>query len=76
MVSPGSGGRSTADGIALEPRLESGPIGHTYVTANRVNGPGGDGVVIRRNRGQAMIKSNVIDGVGSGGLVMEDDASG
>ncbi len=62
-------------GITLAPGLDKGPIGHAFVTANRLTGLAGDGIAIRKALGEAMIKSNVVDGVGGAGLMMADDAS-
>jgi len=64
-----------ATGITLAPGLDKGPINHAYVTANRLTGLAGDGIAVRKALGEAMIKSNVVDGVGGAGLMMADDAS-
>ena len=62
-------------GITLAPGLDKGPISHAYVTANRLTGLAGDGIAVRKALGEAMIKSNVVDGVGGAGLMMAEDAS-
>jgi hypothetical protein len=71
----GSGGQTTADGIVLGSGLDTAPIDHTYVTGNRLSSLRGDGIAVRRTLGQAMIKSNVVDGVGGSGLAVENDGS-
>ena len=64
-----------ATGITLAPGLDKGPINHAYVTANRLSGLAGDGIAIKKALGEAMIKSNVVDGVGGAALMMAEDAS-
>lgn len=71
----GSGGRTAADGIVLGLGLDTAPIDHTYVTGNRLMSLRGDGIAVRRALAQAMIKSNIVDGVGGSGLVVENDGS-
>ena len=65
----------TATGITLAPGLDKGPINHAYITANRLSGLPGDGIAIKKALGEAMIKSNVVDGVGGAGLMMTEGAS-
>jgi Family of unknown function (DUF6519)/Right handed beta helix region len=70
----GSGSVATGNGIVIDAGLKKGAIDHAYVTGNRVAAVGGGGIVIRRPLGAAMIKSNVLDGIGGAGLLMEGAA--
>jgi hypothetical protein len=67
--------RIPADGIVLEPGLDTGAIDRAMVTGNRIRGFAGNGIAIRHTLGDTMIKSNVIQDVGLAAIVMEDDAS-
>jgi uncharacterized protein DUF6519/parallel beta helix pectate lyase-like protein len=54
---------------------EIGRIDHCQILENRINGMGGLGIGIAANIASAMIKQNIIDGAGLGGIVMEGVAS-
>ena len=74
IVGAGTRGKPVT-GITLAPGLDKRPIGHAYVTANRLTGLAGDGIAVTKALGEAMIKSNVVDGVGGAALMMAEDAS-
>jgi hypothetical protein len=63
------------DGIVLGPGLRRGRVSRCQVLSNRVVAMGGNGIAIRTNVASALIKQNVVQGVGDGGIVMTDDAS-
>lgn len=66
-------GESTGDGIALVPGLDPTGLDHCQVLGNRIAGVAGYGIALRTHVRSAMIKQNMIDGAGSGGIVMEGD---
>jgi hypothetical protein len=65
----------SGDGIALMPGLEASGIDACQILANRVSDFPGHGIAIRTRINSGMIKQNVIDGVGGGGIVMEQGGS-
>lgn len=70
-VAAGQGG----DGIVLAPGLDPTGIHRCQVLGNRVMGIAGHGIALRAQLRSAMIKQNVIDAVGGGGIVMEGRSS-
>lgn len=67
---PATGG----SGIVV-PRAVGGGIERLQVFSNRISRVGGDGIRIAGEVTSAAIKHNVIDGVGGGGIVMQEEAS-
>jgi hypothetical protein len=62
-------------GVVLAAGLDPSGIARCQVIGNRIRGVTGNGVSVRAHVVSAMIKQNFIDGVGGGGIVMEDSAS-
>ncbi len=62
-----------ATGILLSPGLDQSGIDYSQIIENRITGVAGDGIGIQAAVGSAMIKNNIIDGVGGGGIVMREN---
>jgi len=58
-------------GIVLAPGLDGSGLTHCQVAGNRVRAVAGHGIELRGRVQSAIIKQNVVDGVGGGGIVME-----
>jgi hypothetical protein len=71
----GFGRGESGDGIVLIPGLDRTGLDHCQILENRIVGVRGHGIVLRAPVRSAMIKQNVIDGVGGGGIMMEEQAS-
>src|SRR5262249_956192 len=66
------GAKSTGDGIVLTDGLDPSRIDPAQILANRVLDMTGAGIAIRTSVNSGMIKMNVLAGLGTGGIVMED----
>jgi hypothetical protein len=66
--------RTSADGAGILLTGEPGRIEHCQILENRVHGIGGVGIGIQASIVSAMIKQNIIDGTGRGGIVMTNEA--
>lgn len=71
----GFGRGDSGDGIVLAPGLDRTGLDHCQILENRIIGVRGHGIVLRAPVRSAMIKQNMIDGVGGGGIMMEERAS-
>ncbi|MFB3921958.1 MAG: DUF6519 domain-containing protein [Terriglobia bacterium] len=71
-VSPLQAGGGGA-GILLAPGLDQTGVDLCQIIENRITGVGGDGIGIQAAVGSGMIKNNIIEGVGGGGIVMSED---
>jgi hypothetical protein len=71
----GFGRGESGDGIVLVPGLDRTGMDHCQILENRIIGVRGHGIVLRAPVRSAMIKQNAIDGVGGGGILMEEQAS-
>jgi hypothetical protein len=71
-------GPHRASGIVIIGGLRGGGVDHLQVLANRVRGLPGFGIVSERSLSSALVKLNVIDGVGIGGIAVgsSDGADG
>ena len=65
----------SGDGINLLTGLNRDGIDRCQVCGNQIMGVAGDGIAIHTRLRSAMIKQNIIDGVGGGGIVMHEDGS-
>jgi hypothetical protein len=66
----GSEGPKRASGIVIVGGLRGGGVDHLQVVANRVRGMPGFGIASDRLLSSALVKLNVIDGVGIGGIAL------
>ena len=66
-------GDSSGDGIALATGLNQDGIDHCQIVGNRVLGMAGRGISVSTIVTSAMIKQNVIEGVGAGGIEVSPD---
>ncbi len=73
-ISAGAAGKG-GDGIVLAPGLDPSGLDRCQVLANRVTGVAGHGIALRATLRSAMIKHNVIQGVGGGAIVMDARSS-
>jgi hypothetical protein len=71
----GEGARSDSDGIVLGSGLHRRPIRRLQVLSNRVVGIVGDGISIRAGVASALVKQNVLEDIGGGGIIMTEDAT-
>jgi hypothetical protein len=72
-ISPAQARRG--EGIVLTTGLDRSGLDRCQVLGNRVTGVGGNGISILANVRSAMIKNNVIEAVGGGGIVMGNESS-
>lgn len=68
-------GVRVAPGIALDTGLDKGTLDRAQIVGNRLRGQHGNGIVVRRRLGRAIVKDNIIEDVTGGALVMELDTS-
>lgn len=66
---------SSAHGILLLDGLFEKGIEHVQILSNRIAGVGGDAIKIQTSVTSAMIKQNLIEEVGGGGIVMDDNVT-
>lgn len=67
--------RRGGNGIVLAPGLVQTAMEHCQVVGNRISGVAGHGITIRVPVQSAMIKQNIIEAVGDGGIMMEEQGS-
>jgi hypothetical protein len=72
-ISPAQARRG--EGIVLTTGLDRSGLDRCQVLGNRIIGVGGNGISILANVRSAMIKNNVIEAVGGGGIVMGNESS-
>ncbi len=65
------GEETQGNGIVLAAGLDPGGIDHVQIVGNRILRLANHGIVIQTHVNSGMIKQNVIDGVGGGGLIVE-----
>ena len=67
-------GTLNTSGIELVTGANKDGIGHCQVIGNRIADVSGDGIAVRTRLRSAMIKQNVIENIGGGGIVMADES--
>jgi hypothetical protein len=70
-----AGGARGGAGIVLARGLDGSGMDRCQVIGNRILGVVGAGIAVRAHVRSGMIKQNVIEGCGGGGIVVEDDGS-
>jgi len=68
-------GEESGDGIVLGSGFRRAGVARLQVLSNRVLSMAGAGIAIRTGVRSALVKQNVVESVGGGGIVMADDAS-